>query len=177
MTYIIIDVQNDFLNGENINKADQIADFLRSNVKENDLVIVTQDTHLKNDPEFERFGEHCIKDSYGWQIYPKVKEALDSLNQNQIYYIQKNSFGRRWNDLKYFNFSDILCHESNIDEVTIMGFCTEICVLSNALNILIDNRCRIKINVIEDLCGGYNNNKDMHSKALDIMRNVGVNII
>lgn len=177
MTYIVIDVQNDFLSGENVKKADKIAEFLRENVKENDLIIVTQDIHLKNDPEFEKFGEHCIKESYGWRIYPKVKEVLDSFPQKQVIYIQKNSFGRRWNDLKYLTIESALCNEMSIDEVTIMGFCTEICVLSNALNIMSDNRCRIKVNVIEELCGGYNNNEDNHNKAIDIMRNVGVNII
>ena len=67
--------------------------------------------------------EHCIRGTYGWEIREEIAELLESLP------IDKPTFGSETlgKVLKEFNKSE------PIDSITLVGLCTDICVISNAL--------------------------------------------
>ena len=66
--------------------------------------------------------EHCIKDTKGWQLNPMVKNELEKRNP---VYVEKPTFGSE--EL----VKDLV--QLNPDEITLVGLCTDICVISNAL--------------------------------------------
>lgn len=188
--YIVIDVQNDFVSGSlGSEKAQEvtpkIADFL-SKVKNKEETVgiwATRDTHCDEntkDPffginvsEFEVYEKtlegqklpvrHCIMNTEGWEIVPSVAKYV---NQNKIF--NKPTFMSEW--LGRMVVSHARANAVNlslcIDEIVIMGFCTGICVASNAIYLrgLMPNK---KITVLEDLCACVN--EDTHKAALTTM--------
>lgn len=67
--------------------------------------------------------EHCIRGTYGWEIREEIAELLESGP------IDKPTFGSETlgKVLKEFNKSEA------IDSITLVGLCTDICVISNAM--------------------------------------------
>lgn len=144
---IVVDMQKDFVDGALGSKeATAIVDDVVSKIKDFDgEIIVTYDTHY-NDYMGTREGKylpvpHCIKNTDGWQLNAKVQEALKTKEYSTIY---KPTFGsttlvERFNGCNQFD-----------TEVTLIGLCTDICVVSNALllkahypemNIIVDAKC------------------------------------
>ena len=195
--YIVIDVQNDFVSGSlGSEKAQEvtpkIAKFLESVHDKSDTVGIwaTRDTHCDEntkDPffginvsEFEVYEKtlegqklpvrHCIKDTEGWQIVPSVAQYL---NLNKIF--DKPTFMSEW--LGRIVVGHARANAVNlgqcIDEIVIMGFCTSICVISNALYLrgLMPNT---KITVLEDLCACISD--ESHNAALMVMSNCQIDI-
>lgn len=188
--YIVIDAQNDFVSGSlgspwAVATTEKIAKFLES-VKDDPETVgiwATRDTHCDEntkDPffginvsEFEVYEKtlegqklpvrHCIMNTEGWEIVPSVAKYV---NQNKIF--DKPTFMSEW--LGRMVLSHARANAVNlsqcIDEIVIMGFCTGICVISNALNLrgLMPNT---KITVLEDLCACVN--EDTHKAALTVM--------
>ncbi|MCF0117830.1 MAG: isochorismatase family protein, partial [Bacilli bacterium] len=149
----------------------------------NGPVIATHDTHFNKvqveanwPPEsgipYEESLEgkklpvpHCIKLSEGWEIEKSILEACQAKNiDNKINFrcIDKYTFGwLGWKD--YLNFEDY----KDVDEIIIAGFCTDICVVSNAL-ILRATYPNKKITVIENACAGVT--KETHNAAIATMK-------
>ena len=195
--YIVIDVQNDFISGAlGSEKAQEvtpkIADFL-SKVKDNPKTVgiwATRDTHCDEntkDPffginvsEFEVYEKtlegqklpvrHCIMDTEGWEIVPSVAKYV---NQNKIF--NKPTFMSEW--LGRIVVGHARANAVNlsqcIDEIVLMGFCTSICVISNALNLrgLMPNT---KITVMEDLCADVS--PESHIAACTVLRNCQIDV-
>ena len=102
-TLIVIDMQNDFINGSlGTEEACAIVDNVKKKIKEyeknGDEIIFTRDTHYDNYLEtFE--GKklpvmHCIKNTDGWQIF-------DGLITENAKIIDKETFGYTgWNNVK-----------------------------------------------------------------------------
>lgn len=133
---IVVDMQNDFINGS-LGSAQ--AEEILPRVVERILayrdmgdarLIATKDTHFENYLETREGRKlpvtHCIRGSAGWELNPAVERALGGAAE--LY--EKPSFGseRLAQDLKRD-------YESCQDEVQIelIGVCTDICVVSNAL--------------------------------------------
>lgn len=171
----------------------KIADFLsKVKNKENTVAIwATRDTHYDKDtkPQTYLLGDnvvkhdisesawyentlegkklpvpHCIKDTWGWQIDDRVASYFG--DNDKVF--DKNTFMSIFlgKHIGYF-MKDIkmdMSHE--IDEIVFMGFCTGICVASNAIYLrgLMPN---MKITVLEDLCACVN--EDTHKAALTTM--------
>ncbi|MGN0447722.1 MAG: cysteine hydrolase family protein [Acutalibacteraceae bacterium] len=122
-TLIVIDMQNDFIDGAlGTKEAEAIVENVKSKInsyKENNgRVIFTRDTHGSNyldTPEGKKLPvTHCVKDTKGWEI-------ADGLYFDGCEVIDKPSFGFTGWD-KY-----------SFDEIELIGLCTDICVVSNAL--------------------------------------------
>ena len=166
MEYIIVDPQNDFITGKLGSErakevADRIALFIGSNINpDEDLIIVTQDYHHKNDPEFKKFGEHCLAGTEDVKIYEPIKKALNKFKGDKPEIIRKDIFGTNL-DIEDF-------------EVTLMGFCTDICILVNAILIL-QEYSDVAITVDSNLSCGTTEEKER--EALSILKGLGVNII
>lgn len=170
MKYIIvIDMQNDFISGSLANKAasnivSPMADFLVS--KQDDYhIIFTQDTHSDEDYLHTQEGKflpikHCIYGTIGCQV--------NSLLYTRLYFdrydfVSKNTFG-------YVDWKKVL---EKPEEIILVGTCTDICVVSNAL-ILKALYPEVPIKVIEDLCAGTTGKR--HREALDVMKSCQIEI-
>jgi len=129
---IIVDYQNDFVNGSlGFKGAELLEDLLvkkiNQAVKENSTVIFTKDTHPKNYLELQEGRNlpvpHCIKDTKGWQLYGKLYN-LEKEIKNSIT-IEKPTFGS-------IKLAKILI-DGKFDEVELAGLVSNICVISNAI--------------------------------------------
>lgn len=122
-TLIVVDMQNDFIDmalgtKEAVAIVPKVKEKIQEYVKNGDEIIFTRDTHSKNylqTTEGKNLPvEHCIKGTKGWQI-------ADGLYVEGCKIIDKPNFG-------WTNWS-----EEHLEEVEIIGLCTDICVVSNAL--------------------------------------------
>ncbi len=164
---LVIDLQNDFVDGALGNKGnDKIVKPIESLVENfNGEVIFTRDTHDENYLESLEGThlpvKHCIKNSKGWQI------KIDTKNHKII---DKPSFG----SYELVEYLKKLNEKEKIENIYMVGICTDICVLSNA--ILIKNALlNTEVTVIEDLCKATNEKN--HKIALEAMKSCQVNII
>ncbi len=164
---IVIDMQNDFVTGSLANEAAQaiVKPIINKISAYQGTVIATRDTHtvdyLKT-PEGKALPvEHCIINTEGWQIVDKIKEAIEKKKDKRI--IDKPTFGlvRDWKLGTY-------------DCVEIVGTCTDICVVSNAL-ILKALYPELKVKVIAELCAGLTPEK--HAAALEVMKSCQIEVV
>lgn len=160
----VIDMQNDFIDGSLANEAAAaIVLGIADAIKDYDEVIFTRDTHDENylsTAEGKKLPiEHCVCGTHGWEIR---KELLDAAPIRAI--IDKPTFGWLGWDLNL----------KPEDELTLVGTCTDICVVSNAL-ILKAKYPESKISVIESLCAGLTEEK--HKAAIETMRSCQIDIL
>ena len=167
---VVIDMQNDFIDGAlGTPEAEAIVPNVVDRVKNfNGLVLATRDTH--NTDYLETLEgrklpvEHCIRGTYGWEIREEIAELLESAP------IDKTAFGSETlgKVLKEFNKTE------KIDSITLIGLCTDICVISNAMllkaflpevPILVDSNC----------CAGVT--AESHERALEAMKVCQIEII
>ena len=136
---IVIDVQNDFITGalrneEAIKALPNIVNLLKT--EKYDEIHVTMDTHEKdylNTLEGQKLPvEHCIKGTWGWHM-PEEVSKTKAIQNAEIY--EKPTFGSTWlaNRLAATLTWDNIKTFPTDYEFTIIGFCTDICVVSNAL--------------------------------------------
>lgn len=122
-TLIVVDMQNDFIDMA-LGTAEAVAILPRVKAKigqyaENgDEIIFTRDTHGSDylqTPEGKKLPvEHCIRGTRGWEI-------ADGLYVDGCKIIDKPNFGwPHWN-------------REVLEDVELVGLCTDICVVSNAL--------------------------------------------
>ena len=123
---IVVDMQNDFIDGTlGTPEAVAILPYVKERIESFDgKVLFTRDTHFE-DYESTQEGKnlpvrHCIKDTDGWQIHP----LLEPLRKTPA--IDKITFGSK-------DLIEILSHEEEIESITFLGLCTDICVISNAM--------------------------------------------
>lgn len=163
-TLIVIDMQNDFIDGSlGTNEAQAIvcnvADKIRQYKNNNDRIIFTRDTHFDNyldTPEGKKLPVvHCVKGTFGWQI-------SDKLDTTECEIIDKPSFG--YTGWEKYDF----------DEIEIVGLCTDICVVSNAL-ILKALFPNASISVDSGCCAGVT--PESHSAALTTMKMCQIDVI
>lgn len=163
-TLIVIDMQNDFISGSlGTPEAQAIVPNVKKKIEEykarGDEIIFTRDTHQSNYLETNEGKhlpvEHCIEGTHGWQI-------SDDLDVDNCIYIDKPSFGWTHWDAHHF------------DEVELVGVCTSICVLSNAL-ILKATFPEIKITVDANCCACVTT--ESHKHAIESMKMCQINVI
>jgi len=160
---IVVDMQTDFVSGSLGTKEAQaivgkVADKIRAF---NGKVIFTRDTHeedyLSTQEGRNLPVEHCIKDTPGWQIVPE----LDALRTGPA--IDKPAFGST-------QLACLLAEEHKkeaIESITLIGLCTDICVISNAL-ILKAQLPEVPVSVDAACCAGVT--PESHKNALGAMR-------
>jgi nicotinamidase-related amidase len=125
------------------------------------------DTHGENYMESQEGQNlpvmHCIKGTDGWKIRPDIAELLEGA---KIY--EKPTFGSTAlaADLKALS-------ETEEIELELIGLCTDICVVSNAL-LLKASMPEVKISVDASCCAGVTPQK--HLAALETMRSCQINV-
>ena len=165
---VVIDYQNDFVNGalgfEGAEKLDgPIVEKIREYRRRGADVIFTRDTHRENYLETQEGRRlpvvHCIEGSHGHKIFGETAKQV----QIGDMIIDKPSFGSvRLAEL--LRMADL---EKPIDRVTLVGLCTDICVISNAM-LLKAFLPETAIAVDASCCAG--SSPQAHRTALDAMR-------
>ena len=159
---IIVDMQNDFIDGtlgtkEAVAIVPKVEDKIRNFDGE---IFFTRDTHetwyLETQEGKNLPVPHCIRGTEGWQI----RKELDALRKTDP--IDKETFGST--DLA----ADLLAlHEDEeIGSITLVGLCTDICVISNAL-LLKATLPEVPIYVDAACCAGVT--PESHENALKAM--------
>lgn len=164
---LVVDLQNDFVDGALGNEGnDKIVEPIEKLVDEfKGEVIFTRDTHEENYLESLEGKHlpvtHCIINTQGWEIKipTKGKKIID-----------KPSFG----SYELVDYLRGLDNKEKIENIYMVGICTDICVLSNAImikNALLDT----EVTVIEDLCRATS--EKTHKVSLVAMKSCQINII
>lgn len=156
-TLIVVDMQKDFIDGalgskEAVAIVENVKNKIAQYVKNRDEIIFTRDTHqsdyLSTNEGKNLPVEHCIQGTDGW----KIQEDLEVPG---AIYIDKPTFGYMdWKDYK-------------LEEVELVGLCTDICVVSNAL-IIKATYPEIQVSVDASCCAGVT--PESHKAALTTMR-------
>ena len=167
---VVVDPQNDFITGElGSEYADKVAEQVAEKIRSWDgLIYVTMDTHCPETygcfVEGKRIKPHCMKATEGWKIDERILKALKA---TYFTLVEKNdSFG-------LFELAGYL-ERNNIDCVEFVGYCTDICVISNAL-MLRSLKPYIDISVDALCCAGTTFRA--HNEALDIMEKCCIDIV
>ncbi len=160
---IVVDMQNDFIDGnlgtpEALAIVDTVAQKIQSRKAEGWQIIFTRDTHQANYLETNEGWHlpvsHCIEGTKGWEI----REGLDT---SGALVVNKPTFGfTGWADV----FDDM---PGELEEIELIGLCTDICVVSNAL-ILKALYPEITVSVDPSCCAGVT--PSSHEAALTTMK-------
>lgn len=163
-TLIVIDMQNDFIDmslgtKEAVAIVPNVKAKIAEYVKNGDEIIFTRDTHFENyleTPEGKKLPvPHCIRGTKGWEI-------ADGLYVRGAKIIDKPTFGYRdW-------------QKESLEDVEIIGLCTDICVVSNAL-IIKANFPEANVKVDSSCCAGVR--PESHEAALLTMRMCQIDVI
>ena len=182
---VVVDAQYDFIDGAlgSVN-AQAVIPHMRERIKDyadgDTLILFTKDTHEENYLEtFEGVRlpvEHCVRGTPGWSLVKDISTLADGYSNFLIYSdkevvrsrILKETFGS-------VKLCEILKkYEADITDITFMGFCTDICVISNVLltkaflpntRIIVDAGC----------CAGSTLEK--HLAALEVMQSCHIDVI
>lgn len=128
---IVVDMQNDFIDGAlGTKEAESIVDYVAFKIKNFDgPIFVTLDTHGGDYLETEEGKKlpvpHCIKMTHGWLLHEKVYRALAGKSYKLL---EKKTFGAK----KLVKQLRELGNGADT-EMELVGLCTDICVVSNAL--------------------------------------------
>lgn len=163
---IVVDMQQDFVYGA---LGSEEAKKIVENVTQKAMgfdgeVIFTQDTHgddYLNTQEGRKLPvEHCIDGSEGWKLIAPLEELR---MQRKLKCYSKRTFGciELAADLRAEN------EREGIEEIELIGVCTDICVVSNAL-LLKAYMPEVPIRVDAGCCAGVTPEK--HEAALETMR-------
>ena len=165
---IVIDMQNDFIDGSLGTPEAQaivlaVTERVKAAVQNGEKLIFTQDTHhndyLKTAEGKKLPVEHCIKPGHGWglvsSLIPYAKDAI---------VLEKPTFGA----------TGLPQHVADCGEITVVGLCTDICVIANAMllkaflpeaSIRLDSTC----------CAGVT--PESHNRALEAMKLCHIEIL
>ena len=168
---VVVDMQKDFVDGAlGTPEAVGIVENVINKIKTFDGdIIVTYDTHIENYMETQEGNNlpvpHCIKGTDGWALDARVQAALSG---KEYKIIEKPTFGSV--ELpKYINDN----YNPSEIEIELVGLCTDICVVSNAL-LLKANFLETKVSVDSSCCAGVTT--DSHNAALLTMKMCQVNV-
>lgn len=164
---IVVDMQNDFIDGAlGSEEAVKIVPYVKSLIESFDgQVLFTRDTHYENYMETQEGKNlpvpHCISGTEGWQIQPEL-EALRITDA-----VDKFTFGSK-------ELVELLNDKNNIESITFVGLCTDICVISN---VMLVKAFYPEIPLIVDAKGCAGVTIDSHKTALEAMKAIQVRVI
>lgn len=168
---IVVDYQNDFVNGSlgfsGAEKLDEkIAEKIKTFHQNGDIVIFTMDTHFENYFETQEGRKlpvkHCIKGTNGWELFGQTK--LSKENSDVVF--EKNTFP----SLELGKFLE----GKHAEKVELVGLVSNICVISNAV---IVKSAIPEAEIFVDATLTDSNDKLMHEKCLDVMGSFQINVI
>ena len=162
---IVVDMQNDFIDGAlgTTEAQAMLPRLVQKLEREKDRAdfIFTRDTHGADYPNTNEGKhlpvKHCIKGTTGWEISPALKKYARTI-------IDKPTFGA-------VKLPELI---GDYEEIELVGLCTDICVISNAL-LLKAFFPEKNIGVVADCCAGVT--PDSHANALAAMKMCQIEIL
>ena len=165
-TLVVVDMQKDFIDGalgtkEAVAIVPNVAKKIQLYRENGDQIIFTRDTHQKdylNTQEGRNLPvEHCIEGTEGWQIAAELEVKPEDVVINKV------TFGHVWD-------KEVI----KGDEIELVGLCTDICVISNALGIKAVLP-EVPIKVDATCCAGVT--PQTHLNALEAMKMCQIAVI
>ena len=169
---ILVDLQRDFVDGAlGTPEAVEMLDRATKRIEEFEgEIFVTLDTH---GPQYAQTAEgkklpvpHCMKGTPGWCLHPRVAGALKGRAYRMV---EKGTFGA-------VDLPERLLEAAGGQDFTVelLGLCTDICVVSNAL-LLKAHFPEKTIGVRADCCAGVT--PQSHQAALTTMQMCQIDIL
>lgn len=158
---IVVDMQGDFIDGALGSKEAEaivagVEDKIREYLAAGDEVIFTLDTHgedyLSTQEGKLLSVPHCIRNTLGWELHPRLREFPGKR-------FEKPAFGST-QAMAYVA-------DGNYEAVELVGLCTDICVISNAMLIKAAVP-ELPVSVDSSCCAGVS--KESHENALKAMK-------
>lgn len=173
---VVVDMQNDFIDGALGTREAQaiVPEVIKKIQAFEGRVIFTRDTHEENYMDTQEGKNlpvvHCVRGTKGWELHPQI----DALRKEEP--VDKPTFGST-------ALGSLLSEQDNelkekggkgIEEITLIGLCTDICVISNAMLIkaflpevpvVVDAKC----------CAGVT--PESHENALEAMKMCQIQIV
>ena len=173
---VVVDMQKDFVDGslgtpEAVAIVEPVTEKISAYAADPDgVILVTYDTH-SGDYMTTSEGKHlpvphCVKGTEGWQLDRRVSAALKDTDYIAV---EKPTFGS-------VELPTLVKRASGGEEFTVelIGLCTDICVVSNAL-ILKASFPEREVYVDASCCAGVT--VDTHNAALSTMKMCQINVI
>ena len=164
---IVVDMQNDFVSGalgtqEAVDIVPHAASRIEDGLRRGETVLFTRDTHDETYLE-TREGRalpvpHCIRGTEGWEIVPQLRTYITGIEP-----VDKPTFG----STALAQMLSAINQGTPVEKIPLVGLCTDICVISNALllkaflpetDIIVDASC----------CAGVT--PESHKNALAAMK-------
>lgn len=169
----VIDYQNDFVDGAlGFPGAEMLDAKIAAKIREygKGRVLFTRDTHFENYLD-TREGKnlpvkHCIKDTFGWEVYGETAKALAEVEAKAI---DKLVFG-----MDVTNPATAAVLPESADEIELVGLVSNICVVSNAV-VLQSKYPETTIFVDASCTDSFD--KSLHKKVLDVLAGFQVKVI
>ena len=166
---LVVDLQNDFCPGGSlaIEEGNKIVPIINDLMDKMDLVIATQDWHPIGSTHFEDWPVHCVANTVGAELNPK-------LDENKIDQIALKGTG--FNDPGYSAFDatnislENYLKEQNVGSLYVVGLATDYCVRASALDA---RKLGINTYVITDAIAAVDLQQGDGIKALDEMHEAG----
>lgn len=167
---VVVDMQNDFVSGalgtrEAADIVPHVVGKVVQAVSAGETIVFTQDTHTGdylNTQEGRNLPVlHCVKGTEGWEIIPQLQEYTVGRTC-----VEKPTFG-----------STALAHlaaQGHYGEIELIGLCTDICVISNAM-LLKAALPEAKITVDSACCAGVT--PASHRNALEAMKMCQITVL
>lgn len=142
--------------------------------KENGKIAIIKDTHKENCREFNRYPVHCVEGTEEAELV----EELEQFEEKSLVY-NKNSTSTIYAP----NFLEDIDKMINLEEITIIGCCTDICIINLAIplqnyfdqknrNILI----KIPKNAVETYDSPTHNRDEYNEIAFKLMEQAGIKL-
>ena len=171
---VVVDMQNDFVTGvlgtkEAVEIVPKVKDRILRGMAQGEAVLFTRDTHeacyLETQEGRNLPVPHCVRGTDGWEIIPQLTEYTKGCT-----IVDKPTFG----SAELGTLLQELNQKEPIEKITLIGLCTDICVISNALlvkaflpetEVVVDAKC----------CAGVT--PESHRNALAAMKMCQINVI
>ncbi len=133
---VVVDMQKDFVDGalgtaEAVEIVPKVAEKIRAH---EGLIALTYDTHhadyLSTQEGRNLPVEHCIEGTEGWELNGEIARAIsEKCPESGCKVFRKPGFG----SVELAEWLRELAGERDIEEIELIGLCTDICVISNAM--------------------------------------------
>lgn len=163
---VLVDFQNDFIDGSlGTPEAQGIVPAVLAKIASypENCRLATMDTHFSDYLQTQEGKNlpvvHCRKNTPGWELHEDVPEGFARI-------FEKSTFGSE--ELARY------IQDEDVDEVELIGICTDICVVSNALLIKAADP-EVKLTVDSSCCAGTT--PAAHEAALETLRSCQVHVL
>lgn len=177
---VVVDLVNGFIHEGPLSDSSILKiipkslEIIQAHLNQGQDVLSLQDTHGSDSLEFEFYPPHCLKGTSECELIPELRSVEDRLVK-----IEKDTT----NGFFAPGFQSYLSSHPDLSKVTVVGCCTDICVLQFAQSLKTYTQTigkAMEVVVIEDAVDTFDapghDKNGFHSQALMMMRNAGIRI-